>query len=484
MIAAETAAAAAPDLGGVGADDELVVAPGQAVRLTAPEPGGRMEATLDGGVVRPVDGAVVAPLSGEHWLAAVFRDRAGNPSPVRWVRLRVDDRPPTLELLTEPPWAEVEGRAWVAAGARAVARASDDLAGVASTRVECGDAVVEETGGEVACALPAAGAAGAPLRLAAGAVDRVGNRAEPRSRELLLDPLPPRVTVTAEGPTARSEVGLVLGAAARLVVGGEDGESGLAAWTHTLDGHEVAGYDDLSWGPHRAEPVAVDRAGNRSAAAPFHFFYDDRPPLVEAELGAAGRAEVDGVLYLRPPVEIRVTARDVPAGLATLGWAPPGGPWRDLGAAAVASGAGLELTEIDAVGVRTGVRASLRFADTSLASGAELRLGAADRLGNAARITLQGGWRLDDAPPRIEVPRAAVAAGQALTVEVSDAGSGVAAARWRVDGGPWRDLDGPPVPVPAGDPPGERKLEVTAEDRVGNRTAGAWTVRVGGEAGR
>lgn len=459
--------------------DELVVAAGAEVPLSAPEPGGRLEVALDGGAVRPVTGAVVAPDAGDHWLAAVFRDRAGNSSPVRWVRLRVDAEPPVVELRTEPPWAEATDGTWVAAGARAIARARDDLAGVAAVRLRCGDAVVEETATEAACALPAV-ASGTPLPLAASAVDRVDNRSPEVARAVLVDGRPPRVTVRATGPTARSEVGLVLGAAARLEVSGEDGESGLAGWTRLLDGAEVAGYDALTWGPHRAEPVAVDRAGNRSAAEPFYFFYDDRPPALDAQLGAGGRAEVDGVLYLRPPVEIRVTARDVPAGLAGLSWAPPGGPWRDLAASAVASGAQVVLQGIDAAGARTEVRAALRFADTDLAPGGELRVGAVDRVGNRTQIALRGGWRLDDTPPRIALPRTEVRAGDALELEVEDGGSGVAAARWRVDDGEWGELTGPL----SLDAPGRHRLEVAAEDRVGNRTSAVWTVRVDGEAGR
>jgi len=131
--------------------------PGDRIALQPAEPGAGVEAALDGGPLRPVDGMLEGPAEGDHWLAVASRDRAGNLSPVRWIRLRVDDQPPVVELLTEPLPVVVAGKSWVPPGSRAVARAVDAQAGLASLGLQVGDQRQETSQGELVGELPQAG---------------------------------------------------------------------------------------------------------------------------------------------------------------------------------------------------------------------------------------------------------------------------------------------------------------------------------------
>jgi len=325
----------------------------------------------------PAPARLTAPVEeGGHWLTLVSRDAVGRTSEVRWLRLVVDGAPPEIELTTEPPAAAVDGVLWTSAAARVVVRASDAVSGVAHVGVACGGEPVVAVGAETACTL-AGGAAATTASIAAWAEDAAGNRAE-TTAGWRLDAVPPRVALVIEGDSVDGAAGPVMAPSARLTTPAEDAGSGVGGFELRLDGEAVDGFDGLTTGVHRAEAMALDRAGNRSPAAALDFAYDDRPPVVEAELMPGG--EAGGVL-------LRLTVHDEPAGLASVTWSAPGVPWRSLASTAAAAGTPPAELSFDAAGARTAVSTEVRL---PLAAGTRgtLTLAALDRVGNQARLEL------------------------------------------------------------------------------------------------
>lgn len=362
-----------------GAEEETRYAsPGGVVELSAEE--GAVEAAFDGGALLPVPGELTAPAEeGGHWLALATRDAVGRTSEVRWVRLVVDGAPPAIELATEPPAAAVDGVLWTGGAARVVARASDEVSGVARVGLTCGGEPVVEVGGEAACSLAdLAASPAAEAAITAWAEDVAGNRAE-TTTAWRLDAVPPRVALVIDGDSVAGAHGRVMAPSARLTTPAEDAGSGVAGFALLLDGGEVDDFEELSTGVHEAGVVAFDRAGNRSPAAALDFAYDAEPPVLEATLAWPGDGG-DGVV-------LRLAVRDEPAGLASLHWSAPDGHWHALGASAVvAGGAPLEMTFDDA-GARTAMRGEVRLPAEAAARG-PLSLTALDRVGNEIRVEL------------------------------------------------------------------------------------------------
>lgn len=115
------------------------------------------------------------------------------------------------------------------------------------------------------------------------------------------DTTPPTVAVSFTGPQVAPRGGLnpswILGPGMEIEVEVEDGESGVAGWTASLDGEEIAA-EALKgpWekGEHTLKVEAADQAGN-SFTKEVPFVYDPDPPEltwgVEGDPGALGVIE-------------------------------------------------------------------------------------------------------------------------------------------------------------------------------------------------
>lgn len=392
----------------------LIVAPGSFLRLEPATPGDQTEAALDGGLLVPV-GGLPAPASGDHWLAIAARDTVGNVSPLRWVRLRVDAEPPDVRLEVAPsPVRDENGRLWVPGSAHANGRAADPLAGVARLWIESGGRETASPDGAETLAIPL----GADGAAEAWAVDRVGNRSERVRLTVNVDARPPTARIEVVGAKAEGAERLVLGPEATLRLDHQDGESGVASWTGSVDG-KSAGPD--AWpgpwpaGRHDAAAKVVDRVGNQGVAPVLAFDVDAAAPNVTWEVEDPGARGDDGQPVFRPPVTVRVLAEDAPAGVAELAWSENGKDWRTL---------------------------ERRF-ETSSPS---VLIRARDRVGNEA--TASASWRLDGLPPRIlangrEVdPAPAITEldlgpGNSLRLSARDETAGVARFVVSIDSGPW-----------------------------------------------
>ena len=169
------------------------------------EPGLRVEAALGGGVLRPVDGPLPLPEDGVYWLAVASRDGAGNRSPVRWVRLRVDATAPELHLNLDPGITTTQGgRRWVMPQATIRLEARDD-GHLTELGIRAWDPLDSRTRPEEAHLSPEPGPrgeaarleltlpaeAGGYLKVEAWAVDAAGNQASTGLEDLWVGEIPP-----------------------------------------------------------------------------------------------------------------------------------------------------------------------------------------------------------------------------------------------------------------------------------------------------
>ncbi len=471
-----TASAAAEAGPGAGDTPVLIVAPGGEVRLESPEDGARVEAAFDGGALRSVPGSIAAPGAGDHWLAVASRDRAGNLSPIHWLRVRVDGSPPRVELEPRPPAVagtpdRAGGKSWLPPGGSVAARGSDDLAGVAQLTLAAAAEAREVEATELTLPLPAAG----EVVVRASAVDRVGNRSSAATLTLWVDGEPPAGEIRLAGRHLPGPVGglegAVLAPSCRLEAAFTDEESGLAGWVPWSDGVEVtaeAWGGPWTAGHHTVAAVAVDRVGNEGRLGPYRLVVDGAGPEITWRVLSAGVEGDEGAgtpdRWYLPPVEVAVEAVDAVAGLEELRGSLDGAAFEAVDGPVVVDGD-------------------------------RLYLEAVDRVGN--RSTVEARWRIDRQPPEIRVaaPGArpvapgglvSVVRGEALDVRAVDRGAGVASATYVMNRG-W------PVPPPARPLPerlvcrrtGRFELTVKAVDRLGNASHGVWqvTVRRPGEEG-
>lgn len=433
---------------------ELIVRSGGEVRLLPPRSDLRVEAALDGGLLQPVDGPLTVPEgAGEHWLATISRDALGNVSPVRWLRIRLDDQPPEVELTVRPePVVDAAGRPWVPSGATVTARADDALAGVAGTRLEVGEAVVEEDDGEVELELTGS----VEVAVRASAVDRVEQRSDEAHRTLSIDATPPGGEILFDGPqTSTAASLLVIAPATRARAELRDAESGVAGWTALVDGEEVATTAwDGPWtaGRHRLSARVVDRVGNVGEVEPRELIVDADGPSVTWRLLNQGFADAGGETWYLAPMALELSVEDAVAGVESI----------------TASSDGQVFTP---------------WSPERTVDAEHLIVRAVDRVGNQAEQEIT--WRLDREAPTVALRTAdgrvrdpgsvlTLVLGEELHVASEDRGSGVERATYRLNRWPPRPL---PEIIEFLDR-GTFTLEIVAVDRVGHEHRETWTVAV------
>ncbi|MEM7585877.1 MAG: hypothetical protein AAF560_20980 [Acidobacteriota bacterium] len=503
-------------------EEQLIVAPGEELTVSA-EAGVETLAALGGGPLISTR-EITAPASGDHWLTTASRDAAGNLSPLRWLRLRVDGAPPAVTLraslagaLNETNGAPTRseacpgaadassisaapsagpGAVWVSPRATVTATSCDPLAGTERLVLELDGATRESQTPRFSAELPASAAAGGSLQATARAVDRVGNRSADTALELRVDVTPPTVELTAEPRVTRSDGSIVLAPTSSVRVAVGDAESGPGSTTLRIDGEPVHEGElaspwvhSANWaaGPHLVEVTAVDRVGNLIDPEPLRFMVDAAGPKISWRLTSpgvegSGPDARNGATYYRAPVTLEAVATDELAGVDRLEAGletPPEAPLDD---------------------------ASYRTFDGPLElTGDQLTLRAVDRLGNRSEV--QAAWSLDNAPPEITLTNVAggvvsgdeVAEGRELTVvrgavielRAVDRAAGLADASYRLEeqsGRIWRGnwWRAPLRPLPESltlDRVGRLALTVSAVDRLGNATTARWQIIVRRQGG-
>jgi hypothetical protein len=445
--------------------ETLVVAPAAEIRLESTEPEVQVEVAWDGGLLTPSPAVVRAPEDGDHWLVVASRDAAGNISPVRWIRLRVDGEPPIVELAIEPePVDGDDGRRWVPADTRVSASARDALSPVVELGLDPGSGEAMLGVADATASLPPEG----DLAVRAWASDSLGNRSQDLIAKVSVDPWPPTGSLDFSGPQAEVEGELVVNGEVIVTAALEDQGSGLATWTPRLDGEEV---DESAWrapwepGEHRVDATAMDRVGNRAVLEEVTFTVDVEAPAISWSVRNAARRGCEERVYHVPPVAVVVEAADDRAGVERLEWRTGESEWTP------AEG----LVETDAP---------------------SLSLRATDRVGNVSLE--EASWGLDTEAPEIAfvAPGGDLASGATVTLGVgesatlraSDDSCRVVSVRhrllrrlwWREDRyvvqrEPWIDSSGAIL----FDEDGAFLLEAEALDPFGKRTYAEWLIDVG-----
>lgn len=420
------------------------------MELPAPEPGVRVEAALNGGALRPVESALDAPQSGDHWLAVASRDAAGNRSPVRFLRVRVDDAPPIVELSTDPtPINGDDGQLWLPPAAHAVAMATDALAGVGHLEIShsVGNERKTSQGDSLRLPLPDNGR----VLISATARDRVSHQAN-AELEVHIDGTGPQGQIQLVGPQTDGTP-IVVAPSIRAEAQINDTESGLDSWKAFQDGEETAPeawQGPWSAGGHTVEAVAVDKVGNESRIGPVGFVVDADGPEIRWRLEGESLSDTNGTVFYRAPVTLDLEAGDAPAGVATIEAAEDG--------ASFAPWAGALLLDVES-----------------------LRLRATDRVGNVTTETAS--WNVDRDPPDLSVKvrdtlispdeNVEVAIGEALVLEAKDE-VGVAEAMHRIERREDRPGSGGAYRMPTllrFESAGEWRLTLEATDRFGHQSS-------------
>ena len=403
-------------------------------------------------------GELLAPASGEHLLRAVSIDEAGNRSRIRRVRVVVDGEAPRVKLSVDPPpvlTGTALGGPWLAPASQASAVAEDEGSGVRSL-------LLEEAGGAASTAVPRTQIRlprQGEVRLRARAVDGVGNASREVVFEARVDGEGPIGEILVEGPQAEAEGGTTVGPGSRLLLRFVDDGSGIDTAKHYLDGAEARPEDwnpaALSAGGHRLGAEAADRVGNRTLLPARDILVDKEAPEITWQVTSPGFDAEDGTTFYRPPVTVDLRAEDRVAGLDRLEWSAEGSRWSPVEpgtGSVVVEGTGISLRAVDRVGNRRQVAATWRV-DLS-----------------PPRLRLRGPF--GEAPPpgsTIRLPQ-----GSSLEAWAEDDGSGVADQRVSLRRGHRRkaphryDLR----------TRGTYRLEVLAEDRLGNEVRAYWWVCV------
>ena len=460
-------AASAVDAAG---DETLIVGRGETLVLEAPEAGVGLEAALGGGPLKPVadctarECSLKAPASGDHWLAVAGRDRAGNLSEVRWVRLRVDSQPPRVELDPSPTPVDRERR-WMPPRATVTASATDDLAGVSRLFLAAGDEVEEIAEASNRVELPAAG----EVTVRAWAIDDAGNRSAETTLDLAIDSTPPAVEIRpACQPSPHSAATVVVASDCRIAVEVLDGDSGVSEWTPAIDGEgaEAAGLaGPWSAGPHTIEVTAVDAVGNRVRAGPFAFTADAAGPEISWRISSEGAEGAAGETFYRPPVTVVAAAGDSPAGLDRLSAATVGAGYEPIAGPLEVDGDRLLLRAVDGVGNVSEIAARWRLDVVPPEIHLETDGGDAVPPGTTLELVRGAGVRFRTVDDGAGVDRATYS----LSVESTDLHR-----RWW-----WWPPQRAPLPERLAFPwPGELELSVEAADRLGNQRTARWRVVV------
>ncbi|MEV6442638.1 copper-binding protein [Amycolatopsis sp. NPDC051716] len=277
------------------------------------------------------------------------------------------------------------------------------------------------------------------------------------------DTTPPAVTAAVTGD--RDPAGSYLGSAT-VTLSATDAGSGVASVEYQLDGGTWTTYAApvvvSAVGAHMLHYRATDVAGNTSAEGMAHFTIVARPGDTTApSVSAAITGTQDSSGSYLDVATARITATDADSGVASVEYQLDSGAWTAYTAPVAVTAAGMHMLHYRATDVAGNV---------SPEGMAHFTVVRSDTTAPAVSASLSG---TQDADGHY-VGKAIV------TVTASDAGSGIAAVEYQVDGGAWTVYTAP-VPVSAA---GSHTVGYRARDVAGNASAEgsvSFTVVAGGD---
>ncbi len=452
----------------------LYARPGGQILLPVGGLGSAFEAALDGGYLQPVTAPMLAPESGDHWLALSERDAKGSLSPIRWFRLRIDGDPPRSELILDPPAARGDqGLLWVREGTRVSVRAHDSEVATGKLRLQ------SPSGGRQTDSPRAVLKGAGPFELQAWAEDGAGNRSDASELRLHVDNAPPNIRVSFLDEITSGSVNPVVAPWTRLAILIDDEQSGIEHWViSSAEGEwrsseatgaserkpslgpvsmvlnkkgEALGAQWATWlpGHHELEITAVDRTGH-SAGATISFDVEGTPPNIQWTILSDWAVAPTGHLVCRSPMVFRVKASDN-SGVRNLLWSTDSKEWKS------ASGP---------IRVR-----------------APLLVRAEDTVGNTTEMTLP--CRPDEEAPKIVIQTPEfehhgpaipieLTVGQTLIIKTDPPKPFLSKYQYSLDAAPLADAP----PKLTFRKPGNHILRVIAQDLAGNRVDYQWPVLV------
>ena len=350
------------------------------------------------------------------------RDGTGELSPVVSDGILLDTTPPTTTDDAPNLWSRVPVTLTLSA--------TDAGSGVASTSYMV-DSPPWLTGTSLTVPAPADHSNDGVHSVAYQSVDSVGNTEPVKSCTVRIDTLPP-VSQPLNLDTAWHP------ASYRLSLGATDQGSGVSAIRYAVDGGGEQAGNSVAFnsdGPHVVAFYAVDNAGNAEASQTCTVYSDVTPPTTTCDAQAG---------WVAFPATVRFAAADAHSGVDYTEYQVDGGAWQ-------------RGTEVQ---IAAGGTHDLRYRSVDSVGNAEPARSATVRIDTTPPVTIAGGYSGWHNQP-VEV-----------VFNAYDAGCGVAATYYSIDGAPWQTGDTALVRAPSdhtGD--GTRTVRWYSTDLFGNAEA-------------
>lgn len=371
---------------------------------------------IDEGGWLPYTAPVIVEVDGAHVVRFRSTDVAGNEEAEQSIDVRVDQTPPTIGGAVTPA-ANAHG--WHNGDVGVAFTCTDHGAGASGVASCDGDAVLTDEG--------------AGQAVTGTAADAAGNTATVTVDGIAIDRTPPTVTAVPSGEP--NEAGWYAGPVT-VAAEATDAPSGVDAASCTTVTVADEGVDQA------ATVTCADLAGNTASATLEGIAIDLTPPETAATV--EGPAGDDG--WSTGATTVSLAAADALSGVAAIAVSVNGGPWQPYAGALTLADDG---------------RHTVRFRATDVAGNEEAERELAVAIDATAPVTTgavsgtegNGGWFIAGAPVQ-------------LTLDATDATSGVAETWYRVGGGAAAPYGGP-VSLPGG----EYTVAFWSVDRAGNTAA-------------
>lgn len=359
----------------------------------------------------------------------------------------VDTAAPSTDLEVGVPFATVDGTTFVTSSTPMTITATDGCAGISITeyRLLLAGYWTEWQAYDGSFTLPDVGEITIEFR----STDSFGRDEEVRSASVIVDNDPPETAIVVGSPRFDLNGILYVGPSAEFSLFASDSGSGVGATSYRFNGGPWIPYTipfvPVAAGPITVEAMSVDRLGNPEVAVALDVLVDQLPPnTVVAVIGPS--LESGGVTHVTTASHIVLRATDVAVGVEGIRYRIDNGAWTPYSVPFALAGEGAHTLDAQAT----------------------------DRLGNVEAVK-RSNFNVDDALPtstlEIGTPNAGtnptvVTSVTPFTLAATDAGSGLASIRFRLDGGAWTDYTGPFTL--AGSSQGLHVLQYDAIDRLGN----------------
>lgn len=398
------------------------------------------ELSIDGGAFAPAP-AATSLTEGIHTLAFRADDKIGNVSATLSHSVSVDGTAPQTTLAVGQPQVSVGGSIFITPQTPLTLTAVDPISQQVASGVQIIFAGLDGNApSPVSNPLFIVGADG-PHTLSYNALDRVQNAEAAKSAVFLLDTTPPVTTLT-------------MASASSVQLTAVDAGAGIASIFYSMDGGPQQTYAAPFTVPAGAHTVAywsTDVLGNTEAQRTATITVDSTPPVTSIQVGTP-QFELNGSLYISSATTVSLSAQDTESGVALIRYRLNGGAFVHYSAPFTLP-AGQHLVEVQSTDVAGNVEPL---------QGLTLRVDAAAPI-VVSDIVSQPGTSLPLVGPLTPVT---------LTAEdplVNGVASGVKNIHYRFSNS--GNLITYAAPLFFSGPDGNKTLQFTAEDNVGNRSA-------------